>query len=485
MDGQFEKAAEISKIGENSINQAFQSFKRAISNGPDYTYVGYNDPESYGWGLPPFTWGLYFNGGLANLAIAINLYEDGMLEESKEYFYAGNNISSTAIPRAEFLGILNTPMYAYSAINHYFADKLDLGLGGTAGEARDRATRAKNYGLSDVEKDMGTGPLTMFWDYFNEIPIWYPPIPIIKEFSVKSSGILGDELIIKCVAENMNGNPENVNENYLKGIKIFIEVEQPIGPQARVADYIDPDDSGEGCGFTKTLTKEIKWKKMSLGWVEYYPDGTMGLYHSNPDNDFEVTISDEYWNYLYGDKYDFVNNMTHNFDIPHLIPKPVNSPTVAKVKRVIDGDTIELENGERVRYLNIDTPETNHPTIQKECYGDEATKLNKDLVEGKNVILISSSLDKDIYGRLLRYVFLGNDIENIGLFVQGELLRKGAAINKSYGNEYYYATAFIYSGVRIHDYKEEAMANKIGIWGECNWNDTIGGTERGRNYVNP
>ena len=55
------------------------------------------------------------------------------------------------------------------------------------------------------------------------------------------------------------------------------------------------------------------------------------------------------------------------------------------VVRVIDGDTVELENGDRVRYLGIDTPETVHPDKPVECYGPEATERNKELVEGKTV----------------------------------------------------------------------------------------------------
>lgn len=93
----------------------------------------------------------------------------------------------------------------------------------------------------------------------------------------------------------------------------------------------------------------------------------------------------------------------------------------AKVVAVIDGDTIEIESGERVRYIGIDTPETD------ECYGPEATQANKELVLGKEVILIRDVEDKDKYGRLLRYVVAD------GRFVSGELVRLGYAEARSYG----------------------------------------------------
>ena len=51
-----------------------------------------------------------------------------------------------------------------------------------------------------------------------------------------------------------------------------------------------------------------------------------------------------------------------------------------ELMRVIDGDTVELKNGERLRYNDIDTPETVHPSKPIECYGAEASKKNKELV---------------------------------------------------------------------------------------------------------
>ena len=57
------------------------------------------------------------------------------------------------------------------------------------------------------------------------------------------------------------------------------------------------------------------------------------------------------------------------------------------VQRVIDGDTILLETGERVRYLDIDTPETVHPTKPVQCFGPQAYLRNKELVENKQAQL--------------------------------------------------------------------------------------------------
>ena len=98
----------------------------------------------------------------------------------------------------------------------------------------------------------------------------------------------------------------------------------------------------------------------------------------------------------------------------------------AKLIRVIDGDTVELENGDRVRYLGIDTPETVHPDKPVECYGPEASDRNKELVEGKVVSLLQDGRDRDDYDRRLRYVFID------GTFVNGDLVWGGFAYARSY-----------------------------------------------------
>src|SRR6266481_3564162 len=57
-----------------------------------------------------------------------------------------------------------------------------------------------------------------------------------------------------------------------------------------------------------------------------------------------------------------------------------------KVRRVIDGDTIELVNGDRLRYIGIDTPEEVDPRKPVQCFAREAAARNKNLVEGKEIL---------------------------------------------------------------------------------------------------
>jgi len=90
-----------------------------------------------------------------------------------------------------------------------------------------------------------------------------------------------------------------------------------------------------------------------------------------------------------------------------------------KVARVIDGDTIEIEGGERVRYIGMDTPETVDPKKLVQCFGKEASDENKQLVEGKTVRLGKDTTERDRYGRLLRYVYVGDTFVNLQLVALG------------------------------------------------------------------
>ncbi|MEO8698867.1 MAG: thermonuclease family protein [Kofleriaceae bacterium] len=72
------------------------------------------------------------------------------------------------------------------------------------------------------------------------------------------------------------------------------------------------------------------------------------------------------------------------------------------VARVVDGDTIELETGEKIRYLMVNTPETTGG--KNECFGQNAVTFNTDLVLGKTVELEYDVQCKDMFGRTLAYV---------------------------------------------------------------------------------
>lgn len=99
---------------------------------------------------------------------------------------------------------------------------------------------------------------------------------------------------------------------------------------------------------------------------------------------------------------------------------------IAYVTRVIDGDSIEVKvNGkeEQVRYIGINTPEYYSDERDE---AEEATRLNRGLVEGRYVLLIRDISERDKFDRLLRYVFTEDE------FVNYELVKTGAAEAKEY-----------------------------------------------------
>src|SRR3954453_7138671 len=96
---------------------------------------------------------------------------------------------------------------------------------------------------------------------------------------------------------------------------------------------------------------------------------------------------------------------------------------VARIDHVADGDTVDLTNGEKVRLVQIDTPEG---YFQPECYGSQASALTKKLLPPGTLVRLlpepaTDSVDQ--YGRLLRYVIRVRD----GLNVNVQLVRVGAA----------------------------------------------------------
>lgn len=124
------------------------------------------------------------------------------------------------------------------------------------------------------------------------------------------------------------------------------------------------------------------------------------------------------------------------------------------VVRVIDGDTIELETGQKIRYIGIDTPETVHPDKTVQCFGIEASNKNKELVEGKSVRLEKDVSETDRYGRLLRYVYLDD------IFINKFLVEEGFAYSSTYPPDVKYQEIFKAS-------QQKAQEQKKGLWSSC------------------
>ncbi len=131
---------------------------------------------------------------------------------------------------------------------------------------------------------------------------------------------------------------------------------------------------------------------------------------------------------------------------------------IATVTRVVDGDTVEVRTGsgvsEEVRYIGVDTPETVEPGTPVQCFGPRASRFNHRLVEGQRVQLVLGEERRDVYGRLLAYVYLGRR------FVNAELVRRGLA-----------RTLTIPPNVRhaplLGSLERVAGLEGAGLWGAC------------------
>lgn len=139
--------------------------------------------------------------------------------------------------------------------------------------------------------------------------------------------------------------------------------------------------------------------------------------------------------------------------IPQVEPKN-NQTEIATVKRVVDGDTIELQDGKKVRYIGINTPETNDPRRSVECFGKEAKVENQRLVEGKMVRLEKDVSDTDKYGRLLRYVY----VEDV--MINEYLVKEGYAHMSTYPPDVRYVEKF-------QNAQKTARLAKRGLWNAC------------------
>ena len=153
-----------------------------------------------------------------------------------------------------------------------------------------------------------------------------------------------------------------------------------------------------------------------------------------------------------------------------LVVPSVYAQTVFKVLKVVDGDTISVDvrgKKEVVRLLGIDTPESVDPRKPVQCFAREATNKLKSFINGKSVILVDDSTqgNRDKYGRLLRYVYLS---DNVRTFINGEMIKQGYAF--SYKQ---YPTKML---DKFNSFEKYAQEHNLGLWGACSSDDTTSKT---------
>lgn len=126
----------------------------------------------------------------------------------------------------------------------------------------------------------------------------------------------------------------------------------------------------------------------------------------------------------------------------------------AVVARVVDGDTLHVQVGDRVetvRYIGIRTPEIHHPTRGREPYGVAARTAHQQLVEGRTVRLVLDVLPRDRDGRLLAYMYVD------GQLVNAELVRRGYAEAATYPPNVKHHAEFV-------ELQRQARQARVGLW---------------------
>ncbi len=144
----------------------------------------------------------------------------------------------------------------------------------------------------------------------------------------------------------------------------------------------------------------------------------------------------------------------------------------ALVTRVVDGDTIEAKIGDRVedvRLIGIDTPETVKPDTPVQCFGERASHFTKQRLSGQRVRLVFGVERRDIYGRLLAYVYLADPTlsspqqpknRQRGRFFNPILVRRGLARSLTIPPNDRYAALF-------RRLELAAARAGRGLWGAC------------------
>jgi micrococcal nuclease len=186
-------------------------------------------------------------------------------------------------------------------------------------------------------------------------------------------------------------------------------------------------------------------KSKNLGWIIALTLFLILIFKTNPENK-KIEVEKE-------------KIETTITIIPTKIVTPTENGDLISVTKVIDGDTLIVninDKEESIRLIGIDTPEINDKRKKVKCFGEKATERVKELVENKKIRLEvdESQENKDIYSRLLRYIYLED-----GIFLNKKLIEEGFAFEYTYKIPYKFQTEFKAA-------QKMAEEEKIGMWAD-------------------
>jgi micrococcal nuclease len=145
------------------------------------------------------------------------------------------------------------------------------------------------------------------------------------------------------------------------------------------------------------------------------------------------------------------------------LSKSTSSVEEVVVNRVVDGDTVELRDGRKIRLLNIDTPETVKPNTPVMCYGKEAKARMVELVDKKTVWLTYDKEKQDKYGRTLAFIYTDKDNatnQKVEASANFTMIKSGLARAVFYPPNTTYKREFTSINQFVVD-------KKLGLWAAC------------------
>lgn len=189
---------------------------------------------------------------------------------------------------------------------------------------------------------------------------------------------------------------------------------------------------------------DISKPQLELGEATY-PSDTESLStedSSQTENEFTSLSTKSKSSSTSSDNIEELNNQKEE------TPEPGEQTDSLKVTYIVDGDTLDISTGERVRLICIDTPE------RGEYYYSEASDYLESLALNKEVDLVKDKSETDRYGRLLRYIYLKDRT-----FVNELIVKNGYARAYPYGSD-------ITLCPQIQEAEQYAKNNNLGIWEE-------------------
>jgi micrococcal nuclease len=144
--------------------------------------------------------------------------------------------------------------------------------------------------------------------------------------------------------------------------------------------------------------------------------------------------------------------IAYNFFSTESTPENFENMERAVVQRVVDGDTIVISGGERVRMIGINTPESVEEAGEVEYFGKEASKYTEEKLEGKTIYMEKDVSDRDDYGRLLRYIYLED-----GTLYNEKIVKEGYAYAGTYPPDVKYNEI-------LQAAEKYARNNNLGLW---------------------